>query len=203
MDYDDEVAHRAERKLYDLARSSDERPFFLLVSLTHPHDPYQCRQTHWDRYRHDDIPMPVAREISPDPHTERLRIQTGLAGFDMTEEHIRTARHAYLGSVSYVDDNVGRLLSVLKSIGRDTDTAVVLTTDHGDMLGEHGLWYKKNFFEPSCRIPLIITTPEHTSPSRVTNNVSLVDLYQPSWTSRVGVMHPSWWNRWTGSVCIR
>ena len=75
-----------------------------------------------------------------------------------------------------MDDNVGRLLSVLKSIGRDTDTAVVLTTDHGDMLGEHGLWYKKNFFEPSCRIPLIITTPEHTSPSRVTNNVSLVDL---------------------------
>ena len=176
MDYDDEVAHRAERKLYDLARSADDRPFFLMVSLTHPHDPYQCRQAHWDRYRHDDIPMPLAPEVSPDPHTQRLRTQTGLAGFDMTEEHIRTARHAYLGSVSYVDDNIGRLLSVLKSIGRDTDTAVVLTTDHGDMLGEQGLWYKKNFFEPSCRIPLVISTPDHASPARVANNVSLVDL---------------------------
>lgn len=176
MDYDDEVTHRAERKLYDLARSDDERPFFLLVSFTHPHDPYQCLQAHWDRYRHDEIEMPNAGTVAGDPHTHRLRVQTGLAGFDMTEEHIRTARHAYLGSVSYVDDQIGRLLRVLRRVGLDDDTAVVFTTDHGDMLGEHGLWYKKSFFEQSCRVPLIVTTPDHAVPSRVTKNVSLVDL---------------------------
>lgn len=179
LDYDDEVVHRATRKLYDLVRSEDERPFFMLVSFTHPHDPYQCLQEHWDRYRHDDIDLPSAGcpdDVEMDAQTSRLRRQTGLHGFEMTDELLRTARHAYLGSVSYLDDNVGRLLNVLRQCDLDSNTVIVFTTDHGDMLGEHGLWYKKTFYEYSARIPLIVSAPQMFASRRVASNVSLVDL---------------------------
>ena len=178
LDYDDEVAHRAERKLYDLQRSNDERPFFALVSFTHPHDPYQCLQQHWDRYHHDDIPLPSAPVAAADdmhPHTRRLQQMTGLEDYTPSDELVRVARHAYLGSVSYIDDQVGRLMRVLKACDLDQNTVVMLTTDHGDMLGEHGLWYKKTFYEYSARIPLLISAPGLAA-SRVSQSVSLIDL---------------------------
>ena len=179
IDYDDEVAHRAERKLYDLKRSADERPFFMLVSFTHPHDPYQCPQEYWDRYQHDDVPLPAVGPAPDDqmsPHFKRLRTLTGLHSFEMTDDHLRNARHAYLGSVSFVDDQVGRLMRVLRNCDFHRNTVVVFTTDHGDMLGEHGLWYKKCFHEYSARIPLIVWSPERFQSARVKQNVSLIDL---------------------------
>jgi len=177
LEYDDEVCHRARRKIYDLARGKDERPFMLFTSFTHPHDPFQCRPEHWDRYRHEDIDMPVVntRQDEMDPYSLRLMAQYALKDNPPGEEQVRVARHAYYGSVSYVDDQVGQLLEVLKETGLYENTVILLTTDHGEMLGEHGLWYKKSFFEEACRIPLIISHPliDHR---RVGANVSLVDL---------------------------
>lgn len=178
MEYDEEVCHRAERKLYDLARGNDERSFLLFASFSHPHDPYQCLQEHWDRYRHDDIDMPKVVSIAEDdmdPYSKRLRAQYGLEDYQVNEEQVRTCRHAYYGSVSYLDDMVGKLLSVLSKTGLADNTVIIFTSDHGDMLGERGLWYKKSFFEDSCRIPLIISGPM-LKPSRIESNVSLVDL---------------------------
>jgi choline-sulfatase len=178
MEYDEEVCHRAERKLYDLARGKDERPFLLFTSFSHPHDPYQCLQQHWDRYRHNEIDMPKVGPIAEDdidPYSKRLRAQYGLEEFRVNEEIVRTCRHAYYGSVSYLDDLIGKLLSVLRSTGLADNTVIVFTSDHGDMLGERGLWYKKSFFEASCRVPLMISGPM-LEPARIQSNVSLVDL---------------------------
>lgn len=178
MEYDEEVCHRAERKIYSLAQNDDERPFLLLASFSHPHDPYQCLQTHWDRYRHDDIDMPRVGTLAMDaldPYSQRLRVQYGLKDFEPTAQQIRVARHAYYGSVSYFDDMVGRLLAVLKKTGLNDNTVIIITTDHGDMLGERGLWYKKSFFDASCKIPLIISGPMLTE-KRIDADVSLVDL---------------------------
>ncbi len=177
LEYDDEVCHRARRKIYDLARANDERPFLLFTSFTHPHDPFQCRPEHWDRYRHDDIDMPVVNtaQADMDPYSLRLMEQYALKGNSPNQEQVRVARHAYYGSVSYVDDLVGELLHVLKETGLYDNTVILLTTDHGEMLGEHGLWYKKSFYEEACRIPLIISHPQ-IDPRRVAANVSLVDL---------------------------
>ncbi|MFT5112485.1 MAG: choline-sulfatase [Parasphingorhabdus sp.] len=178
MAYDAEVCHRAERKLYDLASGTDERPFMLFTSITHPHDPYQCLQEHWDLYRHDDIDMPkvgTLPEEATDPYSKRLRTQYGLEDFEPSEEQIRVARHAYYGSVSYVDDMIGRLLAVLRKTGMDKNTIIVVTSDHGDMMGERGLWYKKSFFEASCKVPMIISGPG-IEEKRIESNVSLVDL---------------------------
>jgi len=178
MEYDEEVCHRAERKIYDLARGNDDRPFMLFTSFSHPHDPYQCLREHWDLYRHDDITMPRVNGIPSaenDPYSERLRIQYGMAEYEPSDAEIRVARHAYLGSVSYLDGLVGRLSAILQKTGLDENTIVIFTSDHGDMLGERGLWYKKSFFEDSCRIPLIIGGPGLTQ-SSCAANVSLVDL---------------------------
>lgn len=178
MDYDEEVCHRASRKLYDLARSDDDRPFFILTSFTHPHDPYQCSPEYWNRYHHDGIDMPVVPRIPDtelDPYSQRLMALSGLDKYVANEVETRRARHAYYGSVSYLDDLVGRLLSVLNDTGLDATTAIVFTTDHGDNLGERGLWYKKNFFEASARIPLMINLPGQLG-QRITQHVSLVDL---------------------------
>ncbi|MFT5221515.1 MAG: choline-sulfatase [Planctomycetota bacterium] len=177
MEYDDEVCHRARRKIFDLAREQDDRPFFLFTSFTHPHDPFQCSQQHWDRFDHAQIDMPkvVPDQEDMDPYSRRLLAQYGLTDNAPSAEQTRIARHAYYGSTAYIDDRIGELLQVLKDTGLYENTVIIFTTDHGEMLGDHGLWYKKNFFEEACRIPLIISAA-HLQKRRVDANVSLVDL---------------------------
>lgn len=182
LDFDEEVAHQARNKLYDLARGREIRsgqPWHLTVSFTHPHPPYQCRPEHWQRYDHDAIPMPRTPRIpnvNQDPYSLRLLDEVSLLETELDDDTIRTARHAYLGAVSYCDDLVGSVLGVLAETGLDRNTVVVFTSDHGDMLGERGLWYKKSFFEDSCRIPMMVSYPERFEPGRRVSNVSLVDL---------------------------
>jgi len=178
MAYDDEVMHRARSELYKIARGKDQRAFFLFASFTHPHDPYQCPQSYWDRYRHDDIDAPRVSRISDnanDPYSLRLLTQYGLKDYEPTDEETRIARHAYYGSVSFFDDKVGVLLDTLQDTNLLENTVIIITSDHGDMMGERGLWYKKSFFEDSCRVPMIIAG-RGLSEQRKTQNVSLLDL---------------------------
>lgn len=180
IDFDEETAHQAVQKIYDYGRTADEAPFFLAVSFTHPHDPFNCLPEHWDLYDHDAIdlpsvpPIPVERQ---DPHSRRLHRMDGLDRYDLTHERVRTARHAYYGSVSYVDELVGRLLTALERAGLAEDTVIVFTGDHGEMLGERGMWYKMSFFEWSVRVPLLIHAPERWAPGRVAAPVSHLDLF--------------------------
>jgi choline-sulfatase len=178
LDFDDEVAFAAERGLFEHIRSGDERPFCFLVSFTHPHDPYAIPQEYWDRYRHEDVPMPA---YGYDPaithrHDERLRAVCAMDDVELTEEMVRNARHAYLGAVSYVDDRIGRLLEILRMTGRLENTVVILTSDHGDMQGERGLWYKMCFYEGAARVPLVVSAPGRFAPARVSSPVSTMDL---------------------------
>lgn len=134
---------KATRYLYSAARrSSDSRPFCLTVSLTHPHDPYTIHREYWDRYEGEDIPPPSVTipEEEQDPHSQRLLNVCGLKNADLPDKAIASARRAYFGAMSYVDDNVGKLLKVLEECGMDEDTIVIFSSDHGDMLGERGLW---------------------------------------------------------------
>ena len=165
LDYDDDVGYQAKRKLRDLARSSDERPWMMTASFTHPHDPYVARQEFWDLYDHEAIPMPSVGDLADDaldPHSLRLRKVIAADVTEVTDEQIRTARHAYLANISYVDDHVGEMLSVLDHHDMADDTVVVFTADHGDMLGERGLWYKMSYFENAARIPFIVRAPGMT-----------------------------------------
>ncbi len=162
LEYDDEVAFHAAQRLYDHARHSDDperRPWCLTVSFTHPHDPYVARARHWDLYENcpalDPRIGPIAREMQ-DAHSKRLYDASDYASFDITDEDIRRARRGYFASISYVDDKVGELLGVLETTHMAGDTIVLFGSDHGDMLGERGLWFKMCFFEGSARVPLMI-----------------------------------------------
>ena len=178
LDFDDEVVFHAKRRLFDIARGNDPRPFCMVVSMTHPHDPYAISAEYWNRYEDADIDMPRVR-LAPedlDPHSRRLRHVCAMDAQPVTETQIRAARHAYYGAVSYVDDQFGSVLDALAQARLAEDTIVIVLADHGDMLGERGLWYKMSFFEPACRIPLIVHAPRRFAPGTVTQSVSSVDL---------------------------
>jgi choline-sulfatase len=179
LDYDEEVAFHAVRKIFDIARDNNERPFLLLVSFTHPHDPFAVTQEYWNRYDHDDIDIPTVPPIPVeqlDPHSRRLHYLCAMDEYAQTEDRVRNARHAYYGAISYVDDKVGQLLQALDATGLKDNTIVLFLSDHGEMLGERGLWYKMSFFEWSARVPMIFYAPKSFSPRRVAKHVSLVDI---------------------------
>jgi len=95
----------------------------------------------------------------------------------ITEKQILNARHGYYGSISYIDDKVGQLIETLKRAGLMDNTIIIFTSDHGDMMGERGLWFKKTFWEWATRVPLIFYSPDLFKSRRVDLNVSLVDLF--------------------------
>ncbi len=179
LDFDEEVAFQARRYILDRARDEEGRPFCLTVSFTHPHDPFAISQPYWDRYREDEIDLPVVPALPQeqlDPHSRRLRHVCAMDQYTVTTEHVRRARHAYYAMISYVDDKIGELLQLLEATGLNENTLVVFASDHGEMLGERGLWYKMNFFEWSARVPLIVHGPKWFKPRRIRQPVSLVDL---------------------------
>ncbi len=92
-------------------------------------------------------------------------------------EEVERARRGYYACVSYLDDQVGAILRRLEELGLRESTVVVFTSDHGDMLGERGLWYKMAPFEDSARVPLIVCAPgRYAGGRRIGRTVSLVDL---------------------------
>ncbi len=177
--FDDEVGAQAMRVIYDHARSDDDRSLCLVASFIHPHDPYATRHKYWDLYNNVDIALPAVPRPSTDlqdAHNKRLEKVIALDAVDLRDEDIINARRAYYGNVSYVDEWLGRLRGTLDECGMAEDTTIILTSDHGDMLGEFGLWYKMSFREWSCRIPMIVHQPTRFEPRRVNQPVALVDV---------------------------
>lgn len=152
-------------------------------------------------YSDVDIAMPkisIPKE-EQDPHSKRLLKVCDLWDKDFTDEQVKRAKRAYYGAVSYVDDCLGRLLGVLADCGLDDNTIVIFSGDHGDMLGERGLWYKMSYFESSVRVPFLIHHPPGIGvntgdvpilPHRVSQNVSTLDIL-PTMCALTGVApHP-------------
>ncbi|MFB4205522.1 Choline-sulfatase [wastewater metagenome] len=181
IDYDDETTWRAVRHIYDVRRDPhDERPFFIAASLTHPHDPYLTTREYYDLYRDDEIDMPRVPFIpveERDAHSARLYYHYGMHRESHTDEDIRRTRHAYYGMISYVDARVGELLDALERTGQADNTIVIFTADHGDMLGERGMWYKMSMYERSASVPFIVSHPDIAGGRRISQNMSLVDLF--------------------------
>jgi len=176
MEYDDEVAYNACAKLYDLARGKDARPWCLTVSFTHPHDPYVARRKYWDLYEDCEHLLPDVGAMpydQHDPHSKRIFDANDWRSFDITEENIRRSRRAYFANISYLDDKVGEMMQILEDTGQEA--VVVFVSDHGDMLGERGLWFKMSFFEGSSRVPLMIAAPG-LKPQRIDTPVSTIDV---------------------------
>lgn len=175
LEYDDDVAFQAVQKLYELSRGGDTRPWCLTVSFTHPHDPFVARRKYWDLYADApelDPPVPIAYDAQ-DPHSQRLMDACDWRAFDISDAQIRRARQGYFANISYIDDKIGDIFAVLESTRQEA--VVLFLSDHGEMLGERGLWFKMNFFEGSARVPLMIAAPDLT-PQLVTDPVSTIDV---------------------------
>jgi choline-sulfatase len=182
LEYDEETHFRALEQLRGLVRRrgpDQDQPWFLCVSYTHPHDPYVNTQDFWDRYEGVDITMPSSPPPGWQPPVSDVWTNSyhGVDLVDPTPDDVYRSRRGYYASTSYFDDKVGGLLHELERLGVADDTVVVVTADHGDMVGERGMWFKRTVREWSARVPLIAAGPGVAEGLRAPQNVSLVDLY--------------------------
>lgn len=176
LEYDDEVAYQAKLALYDLSRGKDDRPWCLTVSFTHPHDPYVARRKYWDLYEDCEHLLPEVPAMAyedHDPHAKRIFDANDWRNFDITEDDIRRSRRAYFANISYLDDKIGEILQVLEDTRQEA--IILFVSDHGDMLGERGLWFKMCFYDGASRVPLMIAAPEMAA-GLVTDPVSTIDV---------------------------
>ena len=180
--FDDEVGLQAVRALHDLARAATTAARSCSVaSFTHPHDPYVSpAAATGTSTRTSTSPCRAvgAADVRGRSARERLRhVCDDGRGRTITDDDVRRARRAYYGNISYVDEWTGRLMDTLRRAAAwPTTRWSCCVADHGDMLGERGLWYKMSFFEGSARVPLIVHAPARFAPARVAEPVSLVDV---------------------------
>jgi choline-sulfatase len=158
-------------------RRPGEKPFFLICGLITPHFPLIVPESYWEPYK-GKVPMPLL----PPGHLESLPLnyQHLRAGFriqDVPPEIVRKGRELYYGLTQWMDEQVGKVLGALEYSGLAGKTVVIYTTDHGENLGEHGLWWKNSMYEHAARIPLIISWPaRRKGGQRRTAACSMVDL---------------------------
>ena len=179
LDYDEDVTHAAVKELYHLARADADRPFFLTVSFSQPHDPYITTRQWWDLYEGGPIDSPQVPFVpleERDAHSRSLYFHYSQDKAEITTEVYSQARRAYYGMLSYIDYQLGRLIQVLGETGQLENTIIVFTSDHGDMIGERGMWFKKTLFEPAVRVPLIIWQSAKKEAEKISQPVSLVDV---------------------------
>lgn len=175
LQYDEETHFRALEYL----RHAPDGPFMLTVSYTNPHPPYIVPRKYWEMYRDADLPLPHYPEHMDEKYSDFDRAFIRWYGLDRKSirdpKHLITMRRGFAALAHYVDDKLGELLEVLEEYGLRENTVVILTSDHGEMLGEKGLIQKRSLYEWSARIPLFINYPG-IGHRTVETPVSLIDL---------------------------
>ncbi|MBI3947245.1 MAG: sulfatase-like hydrolase/transferase [Armatimonadetes bacterium] len=153
------------------------RPWLLCAGFGRPHFPLTAPGRYVRRALADPPPLPPRPEGYPKslhPHDRFLVEEFRLASFSDAEQQHALA--CYYASVNYLDDCIGELLRGLESAGLLRNTYVIYTSDHGDMAGEQGLWWRRSYYEASARVPLLVAGPG-ISPGIVRAPVELVDLF--------------------------
>ena len=173
--YDECVTDEACSFLKQKAVGNDDRPFAYVVGYVQPHCPYVAPKELFDYY-YDRVGIPVVEEHQP-ATISRFRDVRGILDPPLPEERVRVARAAYYGLCEHLDSLIGKVLACLEETGLDEDTLVVYTSDHGEMAGEHGCWWKSSFYEGSAGVPLIVRWPGVVAAgSRSSRVCNLVDL---------------------------
>ncbi len=175
----DDMVHsdgKTAKKACELIREHKDEPFFLAVGFVRPHVPFVAPSSYFEPYPHDEVIMPVKVVGDWDDIPKKgINYVTSVNG-KMNAEQERKAVAAYYASVSYMDAQVGKVLSTLKEEGLEDNTIVIFTSDHGFHLGEHSFWMKVSLHEESARTPLIIKVPGK-KPAVCSSFAELLDLY--------------------------
>ncbi len=177
IEADDAVTAAALDYLRDPARN--DQPWALVAGYVAPHPPFVVPQHYLDLYPPEAMDLPQIPDGHLDelhPAYERILKWRNLQKGGISEANIRQVRSAYYGLITYLDDQIGQLIAALEQTGQLENTIIIYVSDHGEMLGEHGLWYKCNFYEQSVHIPLIIAGPGVPANQRIAEVVSTVDL---------------------------
>ncbi|MDX1929482.1 MAG: sulfatase [Pirellulaceae bacterium] len=186
---DGRVANETIRRLNDAKqrREIDGTPFFIAAGFVRPHLPFSAPKRYWDLYDASTLPMPV-NELSPVGAPKVADKRGGeIAAYKPVPENPdakfspelnRQLIHGYYASTSYMDSQVGKVLDELDRLELSKNTIVVLWSDHGFHLGDHGIWTKHTNYEQATRIPLIIAAPGVTQANSVTEQLTeSVDIY--------------------------
>lgn len=191
---DGRVAQSAVERLAQLRK--ENQPFFLAVGFARPHLPFAVPKKYWDRYIESQIPMP---KVQTNPQNalpfankrdgeivQYQQIPTAAEADPFPDSLTRKLIHGYYAGVSYVDEQIGKVLQQLKETGLDKNTIVVLWGDHGYLLGEMGMWTKHVNHELANRIPLMLHIPGLAGQRHTAALVETVDIF-PTLTELCGL----------------
>jgi arylsulfatase A-like enzyme len=192
------TAALAMDKLKELAKKNE--PFFLGVGFFKPHLPFNAPRKYWDLYNENEIPLAPFSRIPKNTSKVSLHESGEFNGYLLGEEkgslsgpvsegYARKIRNAYFACVSYIDAQVGKLMSELENLGLDQNTIVVIWGDHGWHLGDQMIWGKHTIFERSLNSPLLIKVPGKINGKTINNVVSSIDIY-PTLMELCGVKMP-------------
>jgi choline-sulfatase len=154
------------------------QPWVLYTGFLQPHPKFEALEEYYNMYYPNCVDMPMV----PDGHLEELHlVNQEIRHFKriatpIPNERIRRARAGYFGMITELDEYVGSIFEALRNSGQLENTIFIYTSDHGETLGEHGLWYKNNLYDNACRVPLIITGPGIPKGFKVNTPVGHVDL---------------------------
>jgi choline-sulfatase len=158
--FDEMVADAACDYLQEKSQTAAARPFAAVASFVLPHCPFVAPRELFDYYYDRvDVPQPTAAEVACEPEAvTQFKRSRGLEE-PLPAERIRVARAAYFALCEYFDAQVGKVLEKLDETGLSDNTLVVYCSDHGEMAGEHGCWWKSNYYEGSVGVPLMARLP--------------------------------------------
>jgi choline-sulfatase len=176
--------------------AQSDQPWFALASFSRPHFPLTAPRRWIDHYSSTEVSSPMFGATGDAfAHAMSRGMRAGFQADAISEDEQQSARAAYFSCVSYLDEVIGDLLSRLAGSGSLENTIIVYTSDHGEMAGEHGVWWKNGWYEACTRVPLILSTPQqraggHGAGNRCSTPVGLIDLL-PTLCSLSGVPTPS------------
>ena len=177
-DHDRIVTDWTVEYLKEKGSSNQKKPWACYTGLIFPHWPFTVPQEYFNMYYPDKVEMPNdAKFPNESLHPEVYHFQKSLGLGEITEEMLGKVIATYCGMITAMDAMVGRILEELKNQGFADNTYIIYTSDHGDMLGEHGLFYKQCSYEGSVGVPLIVKGPSVAAGKRFDQPVSLVDMY--------------------------
>lgn len=189
---DEELAdgHTADKAIELLKeRAKDKKAFFLGVGFVRPHAPFVAPVRSFKDYPVDKMKLPMVPEGDLDDMPKAAKQQSNANKYKMDELELKKGLRGYYASVTYMDEQVGRVMNALDELGLRDNTIVVFVSDHGFHLGEHSLWQKSSLMEESARVPLIISLPGDKKGTRSSRVVELIDLY-PTLAEIAGLKTP-------------
>lgn len=188
-EFDGKVADATVAWLRDRA-ARRERPWALFVSFVNPHFPLIAPPEFFELYADAPIPMPDQYDPAERPSHPGIDAYRTFFNYDdyFDPGTLKRALQAYYGMCSFLDFNIGRVLSALADSGQSENTLVIYASDHGESLGNRGLWGKSVLYEDACAVPMILAGPGVAEGQRCTAPVSLVDVYPTVVAAAGGVL---------------